>query len=133
VITSKEIINHIYINYDEKVINYYTFYDDNLQICSGGVAGESTGGEQLASSWQAVVKGGWGGHPRGIAASGLRISKSQHISAAIHFITCFFVLITIYQTCFFVLKVKQHWGQTCMIDIRAKCLERGVNHEPLIF
>ena len=48
-ITSKDIINHIYINYDEKVINYYTFYDDNLQICSGGVAGESTGGEQLAS------------------------------------------------------------------------------------
>jgi hypothetical protein len=48
-ITSKDIINHIYINYDEKVINYYTFYDDNLQICSGGVAGKSTGGERLAS------------------------------------------------------------------------------------
>jgi len=48
-ITSKDIINHIYINYDEKVINYYTFYDDNLQICSGGVAGKGTGGERLAS------------------------------------------------------------------------------------
>ena len=51
-ITSKDIINHIYINYDEKVINYYTFYDDNLQICSGGVAGKSTGGKipsQLSS------------------------------------------------------------------------------------
>ena len=29
-ITSKDIINHIYINYDEKVINYYTYYDDIL-------------------------------------------------------------------------------------------------------
>jgi len=124
-ITSKEIINHIYINYDEKVINYYTFYDDTLQICSDGVAGKGTGGERgqaWASGWQAVVKGRRRVHPRGIAAFGLRISKSQHISAAIHFITCFFVL-----------KVIQHWGQTFMIDIKAKCVERGFNHEPLIF
>jgi hypothetical protein len=58
VITSKEIINHIYINYDEKVINYYTFYDDILQICSGGVAGESTGGERLASVGKQLASGG---------------------------------------------------------------------------
>ena len=57
-ITSKDIINHIYINYDEKVINYYTFYDDNLQICSGGVAGESTGGERLASVGKQLASGG---------------------------------------------------------------------------
>jgi len=58
VITSKEIINHIYINYDEKVINYYTFCDDNLQICSDGVAGESTGGKQLASVGKQLASGG---------------------------------------------------------------------------
>ena len=70
-ITSKDIINHIYINYDEKVINYYTFYDDNLQICSGGVAGKGTGGKRgqaWASGWQAVAKGGRRVHPRGICS-----------------------------------------------------------------
>jgi len=57
-ITSKDIINHIYINYDEKVINYYTFYDDNLQIYSDGVAGESTGGKRLASVGKQLASGG---------------------------------------------------------------------------
>jgi len=56
-ITSKDIINHIYINYDEKVINYYTFYDDNLWFCSGGVAGKGTGGERLASVGKQLASG----------------------------------------------------------------------------
>ena len=57
-ITSKDIINHIYINYDEKVINYYTFYDDNLQIYSDGVAGESTGGKRGQAVDKRLLKAG---------------------------------------------------------------------------
>ena len=81
-ITSKEIINHICINYDEYMINHNTYYDDNLQICSDEVAEKGTGANQLEIGGkirQAVVKGVRRVHPRGICS--LRIADRVSVSS----------------------------------------------------